>query len=306
MTLTDTNDRRIGIGLLVLASLMLGWVIYDLFQRYKAHAHGNTSVQPESSIRIPEAVKNPYNVGEIVNAHIFGEKRLEVAVQPKVEKPKKVEKTRLRLKLLGLVASSKDGMARALITAENGRLQSYGVGEKIENTDSSVHSIEETRVLLDRDGNLESLEMARPKLQKKEQNDQNSAASTARNEPVRRQQFNENNGSGFVEQGNLDAQNQQFDQQIDNDPYNQPGLEPNNPNFANNRVDRLPVPGDVIQEPNYNDPVLDQDPYNPDQGLQDPPYEEPAYEDGTETYSDSDNSQGEPPNRPSVAPKFPF
>jgi len=252
---------------------------------------GVTSTRPASDVRVPEPVKNPYNVGEIVNAHIFGEKRREVVAAPKIEKPKKVEKTRLRLKLLGLVSSSKDGMARALITAENGRLQSYGVGEQIENTDSSVHSIEEMRVLLDRDGRLESLEMTRPALQKKKQDNQTSAARTARNEPVQQPQLG-NNGGGFVEQGQ----------------------DPADPNFNQNRVDRLPVPEDVL--PDNNPELLGQDPYDPENPelLGQDPYDPDQLEQdilddsGSETYSDlsESNESGNQQNRRSVAPKFPF
>jgi len=259
-------------------------------------------LRPASDVRVPEPVKNPYNVGEIVNAHIFGEKRREVVAAPKVEKPKKVEKTRLRLKLLGLVSSSKDGMARALITAENGRLQSYGVGEQIENTDSSVHSIEEMRVLLDRDGRLESLEMTRPALQKKKQDNQTSAARTARNEPVQQPQLG-NNGGGFVQQGQDSA----------------------DPNFDQNRVDRLPVPEDVLpeglvndqgQQDPYNPELLGQDPYDPENPelLGQDPYDPDQLErdilddSGSDTYSDlsESNEPGNQQNQRSVAPKFPF
>ncbi len=288
MTLTDTNDRRIGIVLLLLAALVLAWVIYDLWQRGINLTQGAATRSPASTLSVPEPIRNPYSLGEIVNAHIFGEKRREVVAKPKVVEQKKVEKTRLRLRLLGLVSSSEDGMARALISAENGRLQSYGVGEQIENTDSSVHSIEEMRVLLDRDGRLESLEMARPKLDKKkaDQNNRSSAGRTAGNQS--QPQFNDNRD--YAEQPVL---NQEPDLEYPPDqlgPEQYPEQYDENFPGENERVPRMP--DQMSLEPGV-EPGIGMGPNDPDNF---------DYEQQLEPGM----VEGDTVNQRTVAPKFPF
>jgi len=202
MTLTDTSDRRVGLVLFLLALLLLGWVLFDVYKRVMAFINTNETAVTQP-VAAPPPVRNPYRVGDIVNAHIFGEKK--IVAKAAAPKEKKVTKTRLRLKLLGMVESTDPKFARALISLENGRAQSYGIGDPIDRTDGKLHAVDKGQVIIDRDGRLESLEMVRPSLTDdggKAQNGQRQAASNRtvqRRQPVQQRnvqpvQRNYNNG----------------------------------------------------------------------------------------------------------------
>lgn len=193
MTLTDTSDRRIGTVLLLLALLLLAWVLYDLWNRVYAITKGRSAPVVQAVAPAPP-VQNPYRVSDIVNSHIFGQKK--VVAKAAAPKEKTVTKTRLRLKLIGMVESTDPMFARALISLENGRAQSYGIGDPIDRTDGKVHSVDKGQVIIDRDGRLESLEMVRPSLDDKKDGNQRGGAnnSSRNNAAVQRRQPAQNQG----------------------------------------------------------------------------------------------------------------
>lgn len=96
-----------------------------------------------------------YNVDRIVAAHLFGE--------PKKAKQQlgQAPKTKLKLILLGVLATDNDSYARALIQVQSKKMRAYSVGDVIEGTDAALHKVESQRVILDRKGRFESLVMLR-------------------------------------------------------------------------------------------------------------------------------------------------
>ncbi|MGH1428475.1 MAG: type II secretion system protein N [Arenicella sp.] len=100
-----------------------------------------------------------YNMNRIRSAKLF-------AVKKKPQKKTiKAKKTQLRLKLDGIVAAKQEGMSRAVIKSKNKRSLTYSVGDKIQGTNAKLHSVEAGRVLIDRAGVLESLELERKKVE---------------------------------------------------------------------------------------------------------------------------------------------
>lgn len=97
-----------------------------------------------------------YDISEIVDAHLFG-----AAAEPVPDTVVEAPETRLQLDLLGLVASADQHLARAIIRVNGVRVQPYAIGDAIDGTDAAIHSVESRRVLLERDGALESLALKR-------------------------------------------------------------------------------------------------------------------------------------------------
>ena len=95
----------------------------------------------------------------VINAHLFGQKK--AASRPALIK---ATKTRLNLVLEGVIAASSPDFARAIIAVDKKRAQPYSVGQSLDGVNAKIHSIESRKVLLSRNGKLESLEIDRSKL----------------------------------------------------------------------------------------------------------------------------------------------
>lgn len=151
--------KLLSIGLVVLAFIVLALVGYDGVNRFvswqESKIDENEEVEPAStSVR-----QQNYNISELINAHLFGEPPKQEVVQI-TEAPE----TKLRLNLLGMIASNDHQYARALISVNSNKLNAYKVGDPIEGTDATVYAVEENRVLLDRKGVMESLYLKRQDL----------------------------------------------------------------------------------------------------------------------------------------------
>ena len=98
-----------------------------------------------------------YNLQSILNARLF-------YVQTDTKQKVKAKKTKLRLKLEGIIAANDDKFSRAIISANNKKSITYSVGDKIKGTNAKLNKVESIRVLLSRAGALESLELERKKI----------------------------------------------------------------------------------------------------------------------------------------------
>ncbi|GJL81009.1 MAG: hypothetical protein DHS20C01_06430 [marine bacterium B5-7] len=146
--------------LILVGSAVLG---ASLYETWRLHITDQPSAQPAtvaSTVQLPVQSPQHYQLRKIQNARLFGE-------PPKVKQPvvpAVVPKTRLSLKLHGMVGSETPYLARALISIGNRPPRSYGIGEEVADTDAIIHQVEQDRVLLDRAGQIESLELDRIKL----------------------------------------------------------------------------------------------------------------------------------------------
>lgn len=142
-----------GIGLIV-------WSTWGFVDRYYPHLLGQSADRHTEIVASAQNQLKPsgYNVNEIVSAHLFGK-----ADQPVAKKTDNAPQTKLKLKLLGVLASKDEHYARAMIEVSSKGLKTYAIGESIEGTDAQLHKVENEKVILDRQGNLESLAMVREK-----------------------------------------------------------------------------------------------------------------------------------------------
>ncbi len=93
---------------------------------------------PESAIvstdvDLSTGVKNSASARTIIGWHLFGKETVQQS---------RVPKTTLRLKLIGIISSSRDGQARVIIENASRQQKHYKVGDKIKNNVSvkSIHS----------------------------------------------------------------------------------------------------------------------------------------------------------------------
>ena len=100
-----------------------------------------------------------YNINRMSNSRFF-----RVAVEPKKRKII-AKKTSLKLKLEGIIAAESEDLARAIIRTDAKRALTYKLGDNIRGTNAELSSVEGYRVLIDRAGVLESLELDREKIQ---------------------------------------------------------------------------------------------------------------------------------------------
>ncbi len=116
--------------------------------------------------RIPESQVTPssspsrsseVSVDAVVSKHLFGD--VDARPQEVVEeRPVEAAETRLPLKLRGIYASEDDQRANAIIEVGGGQQEVYFIGDKIEGgSGATLHQVFATKVILNRNGQLESL-----------------------------------------------------------------------------------------------------------------------------------------------------
>jgi general secretion pathway protein C len=99
--------------------------------------------------------EQPTDLSKLTNSHLFGEARVEAApVVEAVDAPD----TSLSLSLSGILAGGPKG--QAIIAANRGQEKTYHVGDSVDNADgATLYSVEPDRVLLNRNGKLETLRL---------------------------------------------------------------------------------------------------------------------------------------------------
>jgi general secretion pathway protein C len=137
-----------------------GWVMYDIYLRYPMLVNDD-QVLHFTETTIGAQVSEAISLNEVINAHLFGVQP--VAVKKVVEQPKVINapKTRLNLKLTGLVASSSEEYGFAMIEIKRGETSVVGVGKEIGKTGARLHAIESDHILIDHRGKIEKLQLER-------------------------------------------------------------------------------------------------------------------------------------------------
>ena len=151
----------------ILSALLLVWVVY---QGVRESQELNQPLQDKVSIqkqnKVSEQLGFSYNISSISNSDFF--KTIAKA------KPKKVvaKKTSLKLKLEGIVSADNKEMSRAVIRSQQQKAISYEIGDSIKGTNAKLDSVEAYRVIINRAGVLESLELDRKKIEKTSLNEE--------------------------------------------------------------------------------------------------------------------------------------
>ncbi len=148
-----------------IALLLLAMVAYHIYQRHFMQQRIGQMYQFDDLPTLNKVQLNA-DIQKIIDGHVFG-----VLPQPPepsavvVEAPvKPVPKTRLNIKLTGIIDSELPENGIAMIEVERGRTLVVAVGEKIGKTDAILHQVLPGEILLDRNGTIESVKMVRKTL----------------------------------------------------------------------------------------------------------------------------------------------
>jgi len=174
---------------LIMACAFAAWMIlYPVFPRITGSATEPGTINEQATREsAPADVHLPrIDIESLAAAHLFGTPAREPAAIV-MEAPE----TRLQLRLVGLIASANDRYARALIGVNSGDVNDYGIGEDIADTQARVRSVEPRRVLLDRDGAVESLYLKTPDLTSGASGRRSSGGRNAVREPVQSDEVGE-------------------------------------------------------------------------------------------------------------------
>lgn len=148
-----------------IALLLLVMVAYHIYQRHFMQQPISQMYQFDDLPELNEFQLSG-DVQKIIDGHIFG-------VVPKTPEPgaavvkapaKPVPKTRLNIKLTGIIDSESPENGIAIIEVDRGRTLVVAVGEKIGKTDAILHQVLPGEILLDRNGTIESVKMVRKTL----------------------------------------------------------------------------------------------------------------------------------------------
>ncbi|MHA7833656.1 MAG: type II secretion system protein N, partial [Algiphilus sp.] len=113
-------------------------------------------VQSEVNSSANEAA--PYDLARLTNANLMGD--FQKPAEPAPQDVEDAPETRLSLKLLGVYAAEDPSLSRAIIAAAGKDEKLYAIGDEISNN-VELHSVFSDRVVISRDGKLETLRMER-------------------------------------------------------------------------------------------------------------------------------------------------
>lgn len=145
-------------ALFALALILFAWSVQYGTQQLLPGWRTSEPVSEPGTAGAAHDVNTPgdYDLSRIIEAHLFGQEQKQGRVATT-----HAPETKLQINLLGLIASADEAFARAIIGVGRAKVRPYGIGQTIEGTDATIHSVERQRVLLQRGGALESLGLKR-------------------------------------------------------------------------------------------------------------------------------------------------
>ncbi len=143
----------------LLAVLVFAWVVYSGVFIVKGISQPLTDkVTDRFEQTSPQSELN-YDLRKVLKSGLF---KADTQIKRKSVVAKK---TSLRLKLEGIIAADNNQISRAVIRSNQKKAIAYKIGDKIEGTNAELSEVENARVLIERAGVLESLELERKKIE---------------------------------------------------------------------------------------------------------------------------------------------
>ena len=149
----------------------------------------SSSIKPQArSVKTPAASSS---LKDVSTFHLFGDAKKQAVVQQKViDAPE----TRLRLDLKGVFATTNAAEALAIISSSKDKDKTYRIGDKVIGG-ALLHAVYADRVILKRNGRLETLRLPKPKVDSKAFYNNNSNAQTANSMSVNSRQKTQSSSS---------------------------------------------------------------------------------------------------------------
>ena len=145
----------------LLALALLAWAGLDVYQRYQFYQDRNTKQEQQPAELNKARSLMAKDTKPVAQQHLFGKKPADIQPVAITRAPA----TKLNLKLIGVIATSKDSVSKVIIQIDNSDVGVYSIGEKLPKGNATIEKIEATQVLLRRNGKLESLAIIRPVLE---------------------------------------------------------------------------------------------------------------------------------------------
>lgn len=151
--------KLVFIALIILLTQTFASLTWEFFSPAQEVA-SQTSNKPKTQVKT--ATTNT-RLQDVSAFHLFGDAKKQPVVQQKViDAPE----TRLRLSLKGVFASSNPKQALAIIAASKGEDKTYHIGDKVSGG-ALLHAVYDDRIILKRNGKLETLRLPKSKLDSK-------------------------------------------------------------------------------------------------------------------------------------------
>jgi len=135
--------RLLNWSAIAIALSLMALVSYQLYLRHLVQQTTSLSYQFDD---LPSSVEAPVtaNIDEIIKQHVFGVvPEIVETREPEAVKvaPKPAPKTRLNIKLTGIIHGSTAQSGMAMLEVDRGRTLVVTVGEKIDKTDAVLHQV---------------------------------------------------------------------------------------------------------------------------------------------------------------------
>ncbi|MBI3775611.1 MAG: type II secretion system protein GspC [Gammaproteobacteria bacterium] len=147
--------ERLPWALATLLVIALCFRMAELTWRIVPITETEEAIPPEPPLATAQIAKPAVEIS-ISQASLFG--RVDIAAAPKVEEQVVVPETRLNLTLLGVIASSAVGTAKAIISDASGNEEFYSVGMQVPGG-ASLEEIHADYVMLKRNNRMEILRL---------------------------------------------------------------------------------------------------------------------------------------------------
>ena len=145
---TEKNARWVGWGIAILAVLLLLHLFWQIFQLYQYQA---TPVATRSQ-QATKPAQN-YQARTITQSYLFGKMARDNALP--------IPETGLQLVLRGAFTSSNPALASAIIETPDGKTNSYRIEKEVYGQ-AKLHEVHGDRIVLSRNGELETLYFPTP------------------------------------------------------------------------------------------------------------------------------------------------
>lgn len=146
------------------AVALLVWAGLDVAQRYQFYQQANNEQQEQPAASNKSPVLSANDTKTVAKQYLFGKQITEVPVETITKAPA----TKLKLKLIGVIATDTPGVSKVIIQIDDSDVDVYSIGDKLPKGNATIEKVEATQVLLRRNGKLESLAIIRPELEENE------------------------------------------------------------------------------------------------------------------------------------------
>jgi general secretion pathway protein C len=148
--------KFIFIILIILITQTLAGLTWSFFSPEQESASNNNQIE---DIKISTSTSS---LKEVASYHLFGDAKQVVVNEKVIDAPE----TRLRLNLKGVFASTNPTQALAIISSSKGKDKTYHIGDKVTGG-ALLHAVYADRVILKRNGKLETLRLPKSKVDSK-------------------------------------------------------------------------------------------------------------------------------------------